>query len=430
MQATPDVMNRVSAGATRVRFSVLAILLVTIFVAYLDRANISVLVANDQFLHEMGIAGRPASIGLLMTAFLFTYGISNVVLSPLGDFLGPRKAMCISVVLWIVAATMGGIVTTFAAMIATRVLLGAGEGIHYPMQSVFVKKWFPPAERGRANSVWLTGQSLASAAAMPFFAWTILMFGWRSSFFICAALGLIPLYLLWFHATDTPRQNRRVNEQELRHIEAELPDAARGMATAKESVWHSARTFIGSYQYWLIVIYDICHSMVYWGLASWIPSYLKAARGFSWQQMGWIAALPFILEMIAKIAGGLLADRGERNALICFISMLGSALSIYFGVTVANPYLAALLISMGVGMIGLGSPSVWALTQRIVPHTSIATASGLLNGVATWFGSLSPTIIGICIALSGGSYAGGLFSLVATTAIGMLTALLLMQRKL
>jgi hypothetical protein len=110
--------------------------------------------------------------------------------------------------------------------------------------------------------------------------------------------------------------------------------------------------------------------------------------------------------------------------------MLGSALSIYFGVTVANPYLAALLISMGVGMIGLGSPSVWALTQRIVPHTSIATASGLLNGVATWFGSLSPTIIGICIALSGGSYAGGLFSLVATTAIGMLTALLLMQRKL
>jgi sugar phosphate permease len=73
---------------------------------------------------------------------------------------------------------------------------------------------------------------------------------------------------------------------------------------------------------------------------------------------------------------------------------------------------------------------MWAVTQRIVPRASIGTASGLLNGTATWFGSLSPTIIGICIALSGGSYAGGLYSLVATTVIGMLTALLLMQRKL
>ena len=52
MQSSPDVISRFSAAAatpTRVRFSLIAILLVTIFVAYLDRANISVLVANDEF---------------------------------------------------------------------------------------------------------------------------------------------------------------------------------------------------------------------------------------------------------------------------------------------------------------------------------------------------------------------------------------------
>lgn len=410
---------------TRVRFSVLGVLLVTIFVAYLDRANISVLVAHDAFLREMGITGQPQSIGLLMSAFLFTYGISNVVLGPLGDYLGPRKAMAISISLWVIAMVMGGIVTTFIAMIASRVLLGAGEGIHYPMQSVFVKKWFPPRERGRANSVWLTGQSLASAAAMPFFAWSIASFGWRSSFFLCAALGLVPLYLLWFHTTDTPREHKSVNELELRYIESEPAPSVQAPAAAKESLWQNAQGFIGSYRYWVLVVYDICHSMVYWGLASWIPSYLKAARGFSWQQMGWIASLPFILEMVAKLAGGWLADRGDRGALICFVSMAGSTLSIYFGITVANAGLSAVLISMGVGMIGLGSPALWSMTQRIVPSNSIATASGLLNGVATWFGSLSPAIIGFCIALSGGSYAGGLYSLIATTVLGMVLAAVL-----
>src|SRR5262245_28047388 len=77
------------------RFNVVAILFIGIMVAYLDRVNVSVLGADKQFLQYMGIEGQPIQIGLMMSVFLAVYGVANVVLGPLGAYLGPRKSMAI-----------------------------------------------------------------------------------------------------------------------------------------------------------------------------------------------------------------------------------------------------------------------------------------------------------------------------------------------
>src|ERR1035437_144178 len=152
-----------SLRPSRQRILLIVILLVTMMVAFFDRVNISILAANDTFLRDMGIKGHPVQIGLMMTLFLLGYGTANVCFSPLGDLLGPRKAICIAISLWAVAMFVGGITASFAVMIAARLLLGLGEGIHHPMQSKYIKKWFPPQERGRANAVWNIGTSLAPA---------------------------------------------------------------------------------------------------------------------------------------------------------------------------------------------------------------------------------------------------------------------------
>lgn len=137
---------------TRARVILAVILFITLMVSFLDRVNVSVLVADPKFLADMGITGQPVQMGLLMTTFLFAYGISNIITGPIGDKLGPRKAMTLSIVLWGVSMALGGLAGTFTMMIAARIILGIGEGMHWPMQSSFVKNWFPPSERVRANS--------------------------------------------------------------------------------------------------------------------------------------------------------------------------------------------------------------------------------------------------------------------------------------
>lgn len=92
-----------SEKPTHKRFTLLAILLLTITVAYIDRVNITVLMADPAFLNDLGLTNNPAKTGLLMSCFLVAYGIGNVCLSGLGDILGPKKSMIMAIIIWFVA---------------------------------------------------------------------------------------------------------------------------------------------------------------------------------------------------------------------------------------------------------------------------------------------------------------------------------------
>jgi ACS family glucarate transporter-like MFS transporter len=54
---------------------------------------------------------------------------------------------------------------SLGALIALRLLLGAAESVHMPMNSALVGRWFAPHERGRANSVYVAGILVALAVA-------------------------------------------------------------------------------------------------------------------------------------------------------------------------------------------------------------------------------------------------------------------------
>ncbi|OXS29674.1 MAG: hypothetical protein BCS36_07610 [Desulfovibrio sp. MES5] len=411
---------------TKKRFVIVFCLFIGIFIAYLDRVNVSVLAANDPFLIEMGIKGVPVQIGMMMSVFLAAYGVANVLLSPLGDYLGPRKSMMLCIGLWTVSLFMGGIASTFTLIIASRVLLGIGEGVYYPLQSVFVKNWFPKQERGRANAAWVVGQSVAPAIAMPFFAYLIAAFGWRSNFWVCLVLGLIPLYLLWRHTADTPRKHRSINEAELSLIEeGQDTPAPKGEAIPlKERL----KGFVGNYRYWLLVFWYLCLQCMYWGLITWLPSYLKTARNFSWQEMGWLASLPFVLSVIFKVFSGVLADKVGRSAPILMAAMFCAGICVYLGATTEHKYLSAVLLALAVAFCTMGTPVAWTLLQGIIPTSSMSTASGIMNGLANGLASLAPAMIGFFISTTG-HYGGGLLCLVFTGAAATVAAGILALQK-
>jgi sugar phosphate permease len=411
------------------RVILVTILLVTLLVAYLDRVNVSVLAADDVFLAAMGIKGEPVKIGLLMTTFLIAYGLANVLFSPLGDVLGPRKAMCLSIVLWGAALVFGGFAATFAVMIASRILLGIGEGLQWPMQSKFVKNWFPPGERGKANAVWLVGLMAGPAVAMPFFSWIIKALGWRPTFFVLAAMGLVPLALLWLFTTDHPRRQRRISRAELDAIEAGLKAEREAEAAAgKLSFSSNIKAFIGNYRFWLLTVFYCCFASVWWGTMSWLPSYLKEARGFSWKAMGAWASLPYWIGVANIVIFGYLTDRIGRRAPFAAFSMLGAAAGIYFGAHAPDNTTAAILISLGIASIAIGLPAIWTLLQQIVPARAVGAGAGMMNGVANGGSALAPVAIGFFISVTGG-YMGGLMFLVGLTLIGFVCmAVLAVQR--
>lgn len=414
--------------ATRVRVILAVILFVTLMVSYLDRVNVSVLVADPKFLADMGIAGQPVQIGLLMSTFLFAYGISNIITGPIGDKLGPRKAMTLSIVLWGVSMALGGLAGTFGVMIAARIILGIGEGMHWPMQSSFVKNWFPPGERVKANSAWIVGIMVGPAIAMPLFTGIISSSGWQAIFFFLLALSVLPMILIWFYTADTPRESKRINQAEIDHIENGLKAEAAVQAARLSTAGGAVRKFYTDYQYWLIVIGFLCSASMYWGTLSWLPSYLKTARGFSWSQMGSLASLPYYLGIVTVITFGIIADKSKRKAIFPMIALSGAASCIYLGATAVDNMLSAYFMSGAVGFIGVGLSSYWAIMQSLVPAASIGSGAGLMNGVASIGSSFVPTIVGFFIQASG-SYVGGLMFLVTMGTIGATCMVILTLKK-
>lgn len=416
----------IPAAPTRARIGLAAILFITLLVSYFDRVNVSVLVADPAFLGSMGIEGQPLQMGLLLSTFLFAYGIANLVVTPVGNWLGPRKAMALSIALWAVSVGLGGLAGSFAMLLGTRVLLGIGEGLHWPMQSIFVKNWFPPAERARANAAWLLGIMVGPMIAIPMITAVVAHAGWRASFGVLALLSLVPLALVWFFTADQPRDSRHANAAEVEYIESALRAEQQGAAPGGGL----SLAFLRDARYWLIVVAFLCSAGMFWGTIAWLPAYLKSARGFSWAQMGSLATLPYVLGAITIVGAGIAADRIRRKAILPVIALFGAAAGIWASAQASDNTVSSYAMSAAIAALGIGLASYWTMMQNIVHKASVGIAAGVMNGVASLGSAGIPALVGFLIARNGGSFTAGLNFLVALGVLGGLCmlALFLMRR--
>ena len=251
------------------------------------------------------------------------------------------------------------------------------------------------------------------------------------AFFVLTALGIIPLIGLWYFTTDTPRQSKRVNELELAHIEAGLQKEAEEEAKKsldKGGFWDNVKVFATNYRFWLLVVYYVVHTSVLWGSMTWLPSYLKDARGFSWAAMGVLSSLPFVMMLLAKIASGIICDKIGRQAPLLLSAMIGVGIGVYFGANAVNNWMAAMYLTIGIGALGLGGPAAWTLLQNLVPSKGVSTGAGVMNGMGNGLSSLAPLAIGLFISITG-SYVGGLLYLVGCCVVGGVATLILTLQK-
>ena len=148
-----DSVSDFSHPGARWRWGVAGVLLLVVIAGFFDRISIAVLFTNQDFNDAIGTGFNPAKLGLLMTAFLFAYGGSGVVLSFVGDIYGPRRSLAIGAGLWGVFMLMVGSTSNYLLLLFYRVLLGLAEGPQFALVSKVVKRWSPKHEQARANSI-------------------------------------------------------------------------------------------------------------------------------------------------------------------------------------------------------------------------------------------------------------------------------------
>ena len=381
--ASPTVEAAAARGSLR-RWLIAVILLCLVVTGYFDRISVAVLFTNKDFQTAMGTGFNPALLGMLMTAFFVPYGLASLFLSFTGDTFGPRRMLVAGSVIWGALMVIMGSVNSYASMLICRICLGIFEGPQFSWILKIITRWFPRNEHGRANTIWLAGSPLGSAIGFPLIIALVASFGWRTAFYLLAALSILVMApLLLLIVRDWPQG-------------ATETDAQRSPRASE--IWRDCGVFLKNTNFWLLTLCD-CGELIYlWGLNSWLPTYLQKVRNFDIQHLGIYSALPFVFLFAGEILSGLLSDKFGKKAILIFIGLAGAAVLLYAGTVAGDRNTAAIIIALSSGMFGLAVPATYALTQQIVPPSVVASGIGVVNGIANTVGALAPFAMGLVIS--------------------------------
>jgi ACS family glucarate transporter-like MFS transporter len=407
---------------TAVRWRVLGLLVVSSFVSYVLRYNVST--AGPSMMTDLGLS--EIQFGYVLAAFTAGYAIFQFPSGLLGVAWGARRTLMLAMILWSVLTILtavvpgpdvAGISVTVGALIVVRFLVGAVHAPIYPMTGAVVERWFPVGHWGLPNGLSSTGLTLGTAATASVLAWMIGNHGWRTSFMMLAPLGFLAAWAWWWYARNNPEEHKSANAAEVALITANRPIGA-GTA-ADEPAWLRV---LKNRNALLLTFSYFCMNYVFFQMFNWVFYYFVVVRGFAEQQAGFFTSIQWIAAAVGATSGGFICDyvcqkRGLRMgcrwpaatavAMSGVFILIGSlpvsagvavacfAASFFFNqITEAAFWAAAIGIggrysAATSGIMNTGGNSVGFVNALLVPFTAQILGWGVAMATAAGFAFLS-----------------------------------------
>jgi len=408
-EATADRTAETSASPrsqgkpTRVRWRLFLLLLILVSVNYIDRGSISVALPIIQ--KDFHLA--PELVGLLLSAFFWTYALMQVPVGYLIDRFGPRKVVTASCIGWGAATAASGLAGNFISMFIARSAIGVTEAGVMPAGGKLNALWMHSKERGRGATILDAGAPLGAGIGGILITWLIASTGsWRYAFLIAGAATVVLGLFIWWYVRDNPRAHKAVNAAEAEYIEASHREEA---ATGPVSTRRGLVQYLRFRSFWAMCFGWLGFNGVFYGLLTWGPLYLSEAKHFDLKTVGWSTFVIFGAGFVGEILGGLLADKLRsrgHSANLVMRSMLGAAALIVtaglVGVTlVGDPITAVVLLSVVLFFlrwVGL----FWAVPATLGGRENAGVLGGAMNLSGNVAGFITPIAVGLIVGATGG----------------------------
>jgi sugar phosphate permease len=323
-------------------------------------------------------------IGALLSVFSLTYGFAQIPSGWLLDRWGPRVILSAGMLLWSLAQVATGMVSSFAALVATRIGLGVGEAPFLPGGFKVIRDWYEAPERGVPTGMLNASTTLGQAFAPPLLTLLLLRYGWRSMFIAIGLLGVI-VAVAWFplYRNDKSADEERRAESKISLVEW------RGLFRHR-TMWGMMLGFSGiNYTAWLYL--------------AWLPGYLESAHHLSLARTGWLAAIPFLMGSAGMLINGWIVDALVRRSvdplksrkLLVVCGMVCSAgCTLVVSRATEGALAAVTIIGMALFCIHFAGTSAWGLVQVAAPAKLVGTVGATQNFTSFLFASVAPVLTG------------------------------------
>jgi MFS family permease len=394
--------------------------------AFVDRQILGLLVAPIR--RDLGIGDTAMSL-LLGLSFAVFFTILGIPIARVADGRSRRAVIAGGIGMWSLMTALCGLTRTYGQLFLARVGVGVGEAALAPPAYSMLADYFPRRQLATAVSVFSLGIYLGAGVANLIGGavveavsrqemWTIPVVGavrpWQTVFLAVAVPGLFLAALM-----ATVREPARVGT------------SGETAATTRE-VWRYLRDHARAFGF--LTLGTACISMVNYGTAAWLPTFLIRTYGWTAGRAGTtLGALTATVGVAGVVVGGRYADRllaaGRVDAKV-HVVLVGAVGNIVCGVlyTLAPNdgwAIAALVPFNFFAAFPFGASA--AAVQELVPPRMRAQASAIyLLGLNLIGLGLGPTAVALLTDYVFGADRLLRYSLLVLTAAGLGGAALLL----
>ena len=400
----------------------LPVMMIAFIIAFMDRTNIGFAIPT------MGVELKldQSALGFASGVLFLGYGISQ----PLGGWIADRgygrALIAVLMLLWGTAEIALGFIETPTQLAVVRFALGFFEGGIFPTMLLFVRTWFAPSERARANGVWQLAYPLAAMLSGPIAGYVLEHGTWRTLFIVEGIFPVVWAVVWLWGVAASPQTARWLSTADRSALlarldaEPELPAAAEtGSTLAAQMARRSVLIFCVAVFFW---------NIGFLGFIIWLPSVLHQDASLSQTAIGWLSAVPFAAAIVAMQFLTRWSDRTRDRRtfaawpiLICGAALLVAALTYASNGLIGN---MALLTLAGAMLYG-SQPVLWSIPGDIVPRHLAGAVSGIMNGIGVLGAFVGPFVVGYVRTLSNSFSVGlavlGVSLCLAGTLIAMIT---------
>lgn len=375
---------------SRARYTVVMFALLLAMITYIDRVAISQ--ASGDIRRDLGFG--PKEMGWVFSAFTIAYALFEIPGGWLGDRIGPRRVLLRVVTFWSFFTAATGWTWNLASMLVCRFLFGAGEAGCFPNLTKVFTIWLPSADRPRAQGIlWLSAR-WGGAFTPALVALILSQINWRWAFVVFGFLGVLWAIAFgrWFR--DRPSEHPSVNAAEL----AMLDGADRNAPSHASVPW---RRLFGSPSVWLLWLQYAGLSYGWYFYITWLPTYLREARGMPLEKSAVLAGLPLFFGGIGCFVGGWLARKLGRTSFgvararksVAAVGLFGAGLLVLLVSHVQSPMMAIFVLGLASFSNDLAIANSWAACMDVGGRFA-GSLSGSMNMMGNVGGAIGAVVVG------------------------------------
>jgi MFS transporter, ACS family, D-galactonate transporter len=386
-----------STPVPRLRWRITALIAAGVLINYFDRISLSV--AGPQL--ERSFQLTPADLGLLFSAFFWSYALLQIPVGLVLDRLGVTRVGRWSAFLWGTAQALTACAGGFAGIFAARVLLGIAEAPSFPACSKAIGYWFPRAERAMSTSVYDVGAKFSNVIGVPLVGLAVARLGWRWGFGVVAALSFV-YFLVYYRMYRDPSQHPRLTREEREYLAA---GGAEPEGQPSAPIAAMLGYLLSTRKVWGLVIGFGAYGYSFNLFLTWLPDYLVRTMHRDILTSAGFAAIPWACGSVGDLlVGGWLIDflisRGHDETRVrkaVLVIGMCTGIAVLGATATARPDVALVWISIAVTGISIAAPVAWSLTCLIAPRGGVGAVGGLMNFANNMMGVVAPIVTGFIV---------------------------------